>query len=175
MHRLTMIILFALLIAGGTRQSWADTPPSGLDIPNLSQLAPGILTGGEPTRADLENLKKAGYTTIINLQGLDEGSINEPAVADELGLTYITLPTTRADLTLENALRLDAALKLASTPVFVHCASGNRAGAMLALRGYFAQKMSPAAAIAHGKKAGMTSLLSDVSAIIDDAEKAKTQ
>ncbi len=57
--------------------------------------------------------------------------------------------------------------------MFVHCASGNRAGALMALRAYFVQNMSPAAAIDEGKRAGLTSLIGTVSSVIEEAEAAK--
>ena len=144
-------------------------------IPNAREIAPGLLTGGRPSSEDLERLKNAGYKSVINLEGLDAHSLTEAAEANELGLQYIAIPVTSADITRENAIRLDDALKLSGTPVFVHCASGNRAGALIALRAYFVQNMSPAAAIDEGKRAGMTSLVGTVSSVIEEAEAAKGQ
>jgi uncharacterized protein (TIGR01244 family) len=151
-----------------------ETPlPADLGVPNVREASPGILTGGSPSAGDLKRLKDAGYTTVINLQGLDEGSLDEAAIADEVGLHYVALPITRADITRENAEKLHAAIQLSGTPVFVHCASGNRAGALMALRAYFVLDMSPAAAMEEGKKAGLTSLMSTVGDVIAQAEEAK--
>ncbi|WP_081611489.1 fused DSP-PTPase phosphatase/NAD kinase-like protein [Kordiimonas gwangyangensis] len=154
---------------------YADEQPTADygTIPNAREIEPGLLTGGRPSNEDLERLKNAGYKSVINLEGLDAHSLAEAAAADELGLKYIAIPVTSADITRENAIRLDDALKLSGTPVFVHCASGNRAGALMALRAYFVQNMSPAAAIDEGKRAGLTSLIGTVSSVIEEAEAAK--
>jgi uncharacterized protein (TIGR01244 family) len=171
MRPVLIFCLAAFLSAPAFAQA---TPlPADLGVPNVREAAPGILTGGSPSADDLKRLKDAGYAAVINLEGLEEGSLSEAAIADEVGLHYVALPITRADITRENAEKLHAAIQLSGTPVFVHCASGNRAGALMALRAYFVLDMSPAAAMEEGKKAGLTSLTDVVSDVIAGAEEAK--
>ena len=43
-------------------------------------------------------------------------------------------------------------------PVIIHCASGNRVGALLALRANLIQGKSASEALAFGKAAGLTTL-----------------
>ncbi|TXD41145.1 hypothetical protein TR80_018095 [Xanthomonas campestris] len=75
-------------------------------------------------------------------------------------LRYTTLPIVGPDaVTAENAARLAHAIQQARThgDVLVHCASGNRVGALIALeRGRHGD--SPAQAIALGRAAGLTTL-----------------
>ena len=161
-----------LLVAGLTCASMADDRLV-LGAANIHQPSEHLTTAGQPSANDLERLKAAGYTTVINLQGLGENALDEAALATTLGIRYIALPIADAnDLTVENAFRLDAALKLADGPTFMHCASGNRVGALMALRAYHVLNMSPADAMAVGKAAGMTKLTPVVSDLIDSAAKA---
>lgn len=171
MRHILNLCLAALLAVPAFAQ---ETPvPADLSIINVRTASPGILTGGSPSAEDLKRLKEAGYSAVINLEGLEESSLDEAAIADGLGMHYVALPISRADITRENAEKLHAAIQLSGTPVFVHCASGNRAGALMALRAYFVLDMSPAAAMEEGRKAGMTGLTATVSEVIAGAEEAK--
>ena len=56
------------------------------------------------------------------------------------------------------ATSIYTALSTAGTPVLVHCGSGNRVGALFALRAAWLQGVAPAQAVALGRAAGMTAL-----------------
>ncbi len=120
----------------------------------------GVLVGGHPTSDELRNAAAKGVTTVINLQMPSEpGVAEEVALAKELKLNYTSIPIGGASgLTSEAAKKLDNALAAAKGPVIVHCASGNRVGALFALRAYRLGGSSPAEALAIGKASGMTSL-----------------
>jgi protein tyrosine phosphatase (PTP) superfamily phosphohydrolase (DUF442 family) len=67
------------------------------------------------------------------------------------------LPIAGADaITYENAAALDAILRATAGPVLLHCATGNRAGALLSLRQHL-NGASKKDALALGIEAGMTS------------------
>ncbi|MGB5737928.1 MAG: hypothetical protein WBM54_01160, partial [Woeseia sp.] len=61
------------------------------------------------------------------------------------------------DVTFENAAKLDALLAEFAGPVLLHCGSGNRVGALFALRAK-AAGASDDEAIAVGRAAGLTQL-----------------
>ncbi|MFZ5841953.1 MAG: beta-lactamase hydrolase domain-containing protein [Pseudomonadota bacterium] len=130
-----------------------------LDMKAASELSPELITGGQPSRADLEMLKAAGVTTVINLRAASEDAgYDEAAAAKALGLNYVSIPIAGAgDITAGNAAKLDAALRAADGKTLLHCASSNRVGALLALRAAAAGQ-SEEEAISFGKSAGMTSL-----------------
>jgi protein tyrosine phosphatase (PTP) superfamily phosphohydrolase (DUF442 family) len=68
------------------------------------------------------------------------------------------LPLSSADsISLENARHLDEILSGYDGPVLVHCGSGNRVGALLALRQSL-RGADDAEALAYGKSAGLTGL-----------------
>ncbi|MEA9725758.1 beta-lactamase hydrolase domain-containing protein [Xanthomonas campestris] len=123
--------------------------------------APGLYSSGQPSVDDLAALAAIGVRSIINLRGADEDSgYDEAHEAARLGMRYMTLPIVGPDaVTAENAARLAHAIQHARTDgdVLVHCASGNRVGALIALeRGRHGD--SPAQAIALGRAAGLTTL-----------------
>jgi protein tyrosine phosphatase (PTP) superfamily phosphohydrolase (DUF442 family) len=63
------------------------------------------------------------------------------------------------DLNQANAQKLDQCLNAAGDqPILVHCMSGNRVGALFALRAYWLQGASPEQALAIGLKYGLTKL-----------------
>lgn len=149
--------LVVLLLSAVTLPAHAELPV--LDMKVANALSPELITGSQPSQADLEKLKAAGVTTVINLRAASESAgFDEAAASAALGLRYVNIPIAGAgDITAENAAKLDAALRDAGGKTLLHCASSNRVGALLALRAASAGQ-STEEAVAFGKSAGMTSL-----------------
>ena len=119
----------------------------------------GITSSGQPDAAQFALLAEAGYVAVIDLRGEDEDRwLDEAAVLGELSIDYITLPLTGPEsISMENAAKLDQILAGYDGPVLVHCGSGNRVGAVLALRQSL-RGADDAEALAYGKAAGLTRL-----------------
>lgn len=119
-----------------------------LAVPALAQVQkkdlPGILNysrvdatvgcGGRTDPAALTALKKEGYVAIINLRLASEPEANidaSRAAARTAGLKYFHLPFSGAD---PDPKVVDQFLSVVADtqnqPVFIHCATANRAGAM---------------------------------------------
>src|SRR5215207_6436495 len=102
-------------------------------VPNACQILPTVLTGGQPTAADLEQFKRAGGGIVLDLRDpMEPRPFDEAAVAQRLGLEYVNVAVGAGSLTdgtLDQALGIlrEAGDRL----VFVHCASGNRVGGAL--------------------------------------------
>ena len=96
----------------------------------------GITSSGQPDQAALEVFSESGYAAIIDLRGESENrGINEKAAVESLGMDYVLFPIeSRAAISFENAAELDKLIKSYDAPVLIHCGSGNRVGALLALR-----------------------------------------
>lgn len=120
---------------------------------------PGLVTGGQPDQTQLEAFARSGGTLVIDLRTAgEERGLEEASAVAALGLTYLNLPIDGADdITADNAIALHQALLSATGPVLLHCASGNRVGALLALEAAAAgESRQQALDLAH--RAGLGSL-----------------
>ncbi|MDF3030901.1 MAG: hypothetical protein K0R03_1459 [Moraxellaceae bacterium] len=137
-------------------------PPLWIDIPNACTPSGGICSGGRPRPEHLREARDKGVRTVINLcPPAETGDYDEPALVAELGMRYINIPVAgAAGLTRENAQQLADALRGAGPehPVLLHCQSGNRVGALVALKARFVDGLSPEAALAAGRAAGLKAL-----------------
>ncbi len=123
----------------------------------------GITSSGQPNASAFEIVAKSGYVAVIDMRGPGENrGLDEKAVVEELGLEYIEFPLVgREAISFENAQQLDKLLTVIDGPVLLHCGSGNRVGAILALR-HSLQGADDEHAMLYGKSAGLTSLESVV-------------
>lgn len=136
-------------------------------IPQLRQVTDEVWTGGQPSAEQLQQVQAAGIKAVINLCPNGECGWDEKAVVEAQGLHYATVPVSAAcDLSEEAARRFHDLLESAPKPVLIHCASGNRVGALYALKAFYVQKHTPDAAIAVGRAAGLASLEATVRKII---------
>ncbi len=144
--------------------------PAVADTLPFAQPRPQLYSAGQPSAAQLQQAADAGVTTVIDLRQPDEDrGFDETAAAERLGLRYVRIPVAgAAGLTDANAYALRTALAQSSGPVLVHCASGNRAGALLAL--VQARDGAPVdQALQLGRDAGMTSLEAPTRALLEQA------
>ncbi len=133
-----------------------------LDIPNACTPGSGLCTGGRPRPEHLAAAAQRGVQVVVNLcPPAEAADYDEAAAVTALGMRYINIPVAGpADLTLENAQRLAAALSGTDEAqrALLHCASGNRAGALLALKARYVDGKSPEEALAIGRAAGLRAL-----------------
>jgi protein tyrosine phosphatase (PTP) superfamily phosphohydrolase (DUF442 family) len=124
--------------------------------------AHGYLTGGEMQLEQVAEAKDKGYTRIIDLrQESEEGVAEERAKAEQLGLSYVLLPI--GDETTLSMPNIQAFADLLAEPehagtTIVHCKSGNRVGALFALRAFFIDKKPAEEALQIGLDTGLTRL-----------------
>ena len=148
--------------------SAADSDIVSIKVADI-QADASILSGqqhvstGQPDAETLAIAREAGFVAVIDLRGEKEDrGVDEVAAVEALGMRYVSLPVHGAgDVTFENAAELDRLLGEFEGPVLVHCASGNRVGALVALRAS-AAGASDDEALAAGKAAGLTRLESAV-------------
>ena len=163
MKKLVLMVCYSIVAVGSACH--ADTTSDIVAI-SAEQIAkdPGVLprngfvSSGQPNEAILKSFAEAGYGTIIDMRMPEEdrGMNDERAVVESLGMTYVTLPIGSADdISFENAAVLDELMSGLDQPALVHCASGNRVGALIALRAK-ANGASNEDALAIGKAAGAT-------------------
>lgn len=138
-----------------------------LDMAHTQQFDDSTLVGGQPSAADLQRLKDAGFTAVINLRGPQEDAgYDEAGTARSLELTYISQPIAgSADVTREQAEKLAQQIDAQSGPILIHCQSANRVGALFALQAAKEGKR-PDEALDVGKRAGLKGLEALVRSLI---------
>ncbi len=146
----------------------AKTPDKHANRPAAAQAQPtlglnngvvhnGVLMGGQPTDEQLKAAKAKGFKTVISLRTAKEpGFANEEKLVKSLGMKWVSIPVAGKDgLTAKNAEALAAAMK--GEGVMAHCGSGNRVGALVAIKAKLDGKTTKEA-LAVGKKTGLTKL-----------------
>ena len=132
-----------------------------LDIPNACTLG-GLCTGGRPAPEHLAKAAHLGVKVVVNLcPPAESPGFDEAAVVASLGMSYVNIPVAGAgDLTPANVALLAAALEGHGEQhrALLHCASGNRVGAMLALKAKQIDGKSTAEALDIGRAAGLKGL-----------------
>lgn len=131
-----------------------------IDIPNARVPAEGVLTGGQPSDAQFRAARQAGYATVVNLRDVGEPGVAEQAKAlTEMGFVYHHLPVAGGEgVTVENAKVFASMVDNAARPLIVHCGSGNRIGALAAMRAFHIDGESVDAALHIGREWGLTGL-----------------
>jgi uncharacterized protein (TIGR01244 family) len=125
---LTVILLFTPAHA----QQVSSDPVSG--ITNLKRLESMVACAGATTPEAMRAVKDMGFASVVNLREASEPNANveaEANAAKNVGLRYVHLPLNRESPDPAVADRFVAAARdPANQPMFIHCASGNRAAAM---------------------------------------------
>ena len=145
-----------------------STNPAGYDMRNTANPAANLITGGQPSKSDLEKMAKNGVKVIVNLRTKEEfRKFNEKEVVESLGMKYVAIPIgEEKDFNIANIKLLDDALNDLKSPAVVHCASSNRVGGLLALRENLIKNVSASDSIAFGRNAGMRSTEKTVKKLI---------
>ncbi|WP_435949097.1 beta-lactamase hydrolase domain-containing protein [Psychrobacter sp. DM8] len=109
-------------------------------------------------------LVKAGVELVINLQPDDELVFDEADAVQQAGMSYEQLPISGAnDLKQLNILAFDNILRQHhGKKIAMHCGSGNRVGAAIALRAGWLRGRKMDTAMARGQSHGLTGLEEEV-------------
>jgi uncharacterized protein (TIGR01244 family) len=132
--RIPAAALCVLLALGGLAgaQAPAQDAPSG--VRNYTRPDVSVGCGGAPTLESFAELRRLGFAAVINFRQASEPNANvdaEAAAARAAGLRYIHLPfSASAPSPSVVEAFLQALADPANLPVFLHCASGDRVGAM---------------------------------------------
>lgn len=122
---------------------------------------PNVWVSGQPSLDDLKAAKAAGVKVVANLRSEREptGFQSEEETVEALGMRYHAIPVAgAAGVNLDNAHALKALLEQTKgDKVLLHCASGNRIGALFALLAHEEGK-SVEEALEAGRQAGLRGL-----------------
>jgi len=129
---------------------WAE-PMELAGLPNLHKVSDDLYRGAEPTPEGIQQLKKLGIRTVIDLR-----SSGAPDDLRGTGMTYVRIPSTAwqpEDKDVVQFLRI--IMDEDRTPVFVHCHRGaDRTGMMTAIYRVAVQGWTKEQAIAEMTQGG---------------------
>jgi uncharacterized protein (TIGR01244 family) len=157
---LTLSLLACGSESGGDNDHSATETAPSIGLRNERHPFPEVISGGQPTPTQLRAAKDKGFETVINLRAAGEpGVAEEKAEVEGLGMHYVWIPVRGAEgITVENAKAMMAALSKSKGPTLLHCASGNRVGALFAMNAFHVDGKPATEALRIGKAAGMTRL-----------------
>jgi uncharacterized protein (TIGR01244 family) len=137
-------------------------------VPNQCCPEARLLCGGQPSEEQLAAFAQEHPDgCVINLRpDAETGGWDEAGIVRRLGLVYVHVPVAGPqDLTRTNAEAFANALKAhCARPLLIHCASGQRVGALLALKAAWVDGCDTARALAAGRAAGLDRLEPQVQA-----------
>jgi uncharacterized protein (TIGR01244 family) len=122
--------LATITILGIFVHAQRDTAPAG--VVNYTRVDATVACGGATPAHALAGLKENGFAAVVNFRMPDEPGANideAKAAAAKAGLKYIHLPHQTPTPEIAAAF-LKAVADPANLPVYIHCASANRVGAM---------------------------------------------
>jgi protein tyrosine phosphatase (PTP) superfamily phosphohydrolase (DUF442 family) len=126
-------------------------------VANACQIMPNMVTGGQPTAAQLKALKEAGGAIVLDLRDpMEPRPVDEAALVRELGMEYINIPVRAGsldDTTLAHIL--DVLRRTGDRTVFFHCGSGSRVGGALIPYFILDQGMEEEDAVAQAMRVGL--------------------
>ncbi len=134
----SVLLLSVLLCACGT-QSISVRDVGEPEVWGQADSVVGIRNlyiAGQPDGAALDEAKRRGVAAIINLRGPSESDWDEAQAAASRDIAYYQAPIAGSDPDFDPATihRISALVaQYSDQPVLVHCASGNRAAAWLAI------------------------------------------
>ena len=154
--------------SAANQQNAASATDNGINLENIFEpyFRPdeNTIVCGALDETKVAALAAAGVELVLNLQPDDELSFDERAAVEGAGMAYEQLPISGANdlkqlkiLAFDNILRQHHGKK-----TVMHCGSGNRAGAAMALRAGWLRGRKMDTALERGRSHGLTKLEEEV-------------
>lgn len=117
-----------------------------------------IWLGSQPTAEDFQLIRERGVRKVINLRKPEElKEFDEGALLTGLGIEYVTVPFASPQELRDDQIDQVRALLTQNSqqPVFLHCASSNRVGAIWLAHRVLDAGLEWEAALAEAKRVGL--------------------
>lgn len=106
-----------------------------------------VSVGAQPTHEQLKMLAQQGYKAVINFRTIGEedqpiSPAEEGEKVNNLGMKYLHVPVSAESMKAETVDKFRKQYVSLPKPVFAHCKSGKRAGAMVMMHMASEQGMS---------------------------------
>jgi uncharacterized protein (TIGR01244 family) len=153
-----LLVVAAAVSVASAQEAKKETVPG---VVNFTKVDATVACGGALSGDAVSELKSRGYRAIINFRLASENGANvegEQSTATAAGIKYIHLPfnAQSPDAKVVDAF-LTAVSDPANQPVFVHCGSANRVGAMWLIKRVLQDKWTIEKATAEAELIGLTS------------------
>lgn len=153
---LGLIVAIVLAPALGA-QVTKDSLPG---VTNYAYVEMTVACAGATTPAAMAGVKRLGYKSVINLREATEEGADidaEAAAAKAAGINFVHLPLNSQSPDPAVVPRfLKAVTDPANQPAFIHCASGNRAAALWAIKRVQIDHWSADRAMVEASELGLT-------------------
>jgi uncharacterized protein (TIGR01244 family) len=126
---------------------------------NTTKIRDEVSVGAQPTQADVQQLARDGFKTVINLrvENEEEGQLNpidEAQMVRGEGMEYLHIPVISSQIREGQVDEFHDALDSLPKPVFVHCAKGKRAGILSLMDQARREKWSGKETLSRAKQMG---------------------
>lgn len=159
------------IVCIATWSAYADEIASVVrELPQARMPAPNRIVSGGIDASHMNVLRRAGIRHIVDLRPPEEApDFDEAQAAAEQGIEHHSIPIRGPEsLTLERVHEFDRILQeIGDEPALLHCASGNRVGALIALREAWLYGRPVEDALATGRAWGMTKLEPAVRSLLE--------
>lgn len=132
MRSTTVLFLVSAVLAMDVTAADAQQQAGPAGVSNYTRVDATVACAGATPVQALPELKKDGFASVINFRLAEEQGANieeSKAMAAKIGLKYIHLPLRTPTPEIADAF-LKAVADPANQPVYIHCGSANRVGAM---------------------------------------------
>ncbi|MAT14685.1 MAG: phosphatase [Planctomyces sp.] len=94
-----------------------------------------LTIGPQPSREQIKDLARSGFKTVVNFRTTgEEGEPHSPheerGVVESEGMQYLHVPVSMSSMNAEVVDRFRERIESLPEPIYAHCKSGTRAGAM---------------------------------------------
>jgi uncharacterized protein (TIGR01244 family) len=140
-------------------------------LPNFQVPLDSVLTGGQPTFDQIKQAAETGFKAVVNLR--TDKELPDPAQeltwVEGAGMKYFHIPISVPEgFTPQKAkVFADVLSKPENYPLIIHCKSGNRVGAMFALKAFHIDEMEMEEALLIGERAGLIKLAPTIRKILE--------
>ena len=165
--RISVVLLVcatALVLAGSAVPAGAQAPsfqaeegPEG--VRNYTRVDATVACAGATPPEALAALRERGFATIVNFRTAGEQGAAIDAsreAAEAAGLNYVHLPFRTPTAAIVESF-LDTVAEPANQPVYIHCGSANRVGAMWLIKRVKQDGYSVADAVSEAEAIGLRS------------------
>lgn len=159
-----VVFAAALLLAGGALNAAAQAPafqaeegPEG--VRNYTRVDATVACAGATPVEALAVLRERGFNAVVNFRTAGEQGADvdaSRAAAEAAGLNYVHLPFRTPTAEIVESF-LDAVAEPSNQPVYIHCGSANRVGAMWLIKRVKQDGYSVEDAVAEAEAIGLRS------------------